>query len=245
MSIEPKLLIHIPKNGGSSLYHNDPDDIWNNVVQDKITTTTIDKHIWLPETTDNWGTPTHYFEFDEPDMKYWNMIGNWDHARIRDIKPECIHSPFAIVRNPWDRTISRYFYSRKNENEEAMGSFEEWLESRHKFANIPYLWLRASRGWYSQLEYITNEEGKVICDILRYEHYDDDLKLYLDLPKNYYVPEINVGTYDGIYREIYTPKTIQIVAAWYKDDIDYFGFDFGTAATRNYWNDEEYKNNNI
>ena len=115
-----------------------------------------------------------------------------------------------------------------------MGSFEEFLESRHQFANIPYLWQRASRGWYSQLEYITNDEGKVVCDILRYEHYDDDLRLYLDLPKNYYLPETNVGTYDGIYREIYTPETIQIVADWYSDDISYFGFDFGTTATRNY-----------
>ncbi len=49
------------------------------------------------------------------------------------------------------------------------------------------------------------------------------------------MPEINVGTYDGIYRDIYTPETIQIVADWYSDDINYFGFDFGTAATRNYY----------
>ena len=59
MSTEPKLFIHIPKNAGSSLYHDAPD-----ILKSKITTTTIDKHIWLPETTDNWGTPTHYFEFD-------------------------------------------------------------------------------------------------------------------------------------------------------------------------------------
>jgi hypothetical protein len=232
MSIEPKLFIHIPKTGGSSLYHGAPE-----LITSKITTATVEKHIILPETTDKWGVPTYYFEFDDDDGKYRNLIGNWQHARIRDIKPEFAHSPFTVIRNPWSRTISRYFYSRKNGNEEAQGSFEEWLESRHTFANVPHLWLRASRGWYSQLEYITNEEGKVVCDIMRHENYDEDLRLYLDLPKDFIMPKINVGNYNGVYKEIYTPETIQIVADWHKDDIDYFGFDFDTAATRNYWNE--------
>jgi hypothetical protein len=232
MSIEPKLFIHIPKTGGSSLYHGAPE-----LITSKITTATVEKHIILPETTDKWGVPTYYFEFDDDDGKYRNLIGNWQHTRIRDIKPEFVHSPFTVIRNPWSRTISRYFYSRKNGNEEAQGSFEEWLESRHTFANVPHLWLRASRGWYSQLEYITNEEGKVVCDIMRHENYDEDLRLYLDLPKDFIMPKINVGNYNGVYKEIYTPETIQIVADWHKDDIDYFGFDFDTAATRNYWNE--------
>ena len=82
-----------------------------------------------------------------------------------------------------------------------------------------------------------NEEGKVVCDIMRHENYDEDLRLYLDLPKDFIMPKINVGNYNGVYKEIYTPETIQIVADWHKDDIDYFGFDFDTAATRNYWNE--------
>lgn len=230
MSTEPKLFIHIPKTGGSSLYHGVPE-----IITSKITTATVEKHMILPETTDRWGVPTYYFPFDGQEQKSLDLIGNWQHTRIRDIKPEFVHSPFTVIRNPWSRTISRYFYSRKNGNEEAQGSFEEWLESRHKFANVPHLWLRASRGWYSQLEYITNEEGKVVCDIMRHENYDEDLRLYLDLPKDFIMPKINVGNYNGVYKEIYTPETIQIVADWHKDDIDYFGFDFDTAATRNYY----------
>ena len=35
------------------------------------------------------------------------------------------------------------------------------------------------------------------------------------------------------YKDYYTDKTIQIVADWYAADIDRFGFDFDTSATRN------------
>jgi hypothetical protein len=34
------------------------------------------------------------------------------------------------------------------------------------------------------------------------------------------------------YREFYNDKTIQIIADWYADDINAFGFDFDTSATK-------------
>ena len=54
------------------------------------------------------------------------------------------------------------------------------------------------------------------------------------------IPEINGDNWVGRgkrvrYKNIYTPETIQIVADWYKEEIDYFGFDFDTSATRNYY----------
>ena len=45
------------------------------------------------------------------------------------------------------------------------------------------------------------------------------------------VTRLNKGTYKDLYNE----KTIQIVADWYKDDIETWGFDFDTGATKNYW----------
>ena len=44
--------------------------------------------------------------------------------------------------------------------------------------------------------------------------------------------DLNKGTYQDLYNE----KTIQIVADWYKDDIEMWGYDFDTGAQRNYWN---------
>jgi hypothetical protein len=36
--------------------------------------------------------------------------------------------------------------------------------------------------------------------------------------------------------EYYTDETKNIIGDWYKDDIDYWGFEFETGAQRNYWN---------
>ena len=36
------------------------------------------------------------------------------------------------------------------------------------------------------------------------------------------------------YKDLYTKNTIQLIADWYKKDIDYWGFDFDTPATKNY-----------
>lgn len=38
-------------------------------------------------------------------------------------------------------------------------------------------------------------------------------------------------------KDYYTEKTIQIVADWYQKDIDYWGFDFDSSATKNYYFD--------
>jgi len=40
---------------------------------------------------------------------------------------------------------------------------------------------------------------------------------------------------EGSYKDLYTPETKQIIGDWYKEDIDFFGFDFDTGATKNIW----------
>ena len=45
------------------------------------------------------------------------------------------------------------------------------------------------------------------------------------------VTALNTGT----YKDLYTPETIQIIADWYKDDIEFWGFDFDGGPTKNFW----------
>ena len=123
-------------------------------------------------------------------------------------------------------------------------SFEAFLEERHKWGNDEFMWHRAVRGWYPAFDHVSDEKGeKVKCDILRFEHYNEDTKLYLGMlqnpnPRNVTrVSSDNGNTGYGLsYKDIYTKETIQIIADWYKKDIDYWGFDFDTAATRKFWN---------
>ena len=70
--------------------------------------------------------------------------------------------------------------------------------------------------------------------MMRFEHLNKDLEDYFGIDemsgaRN--VTAVNKGT----YHDVYTDKTIQIVADWYKADIDMFGYDFDTGAQKNMW----------
>lgn len=225
-----KIFIHIPKNGGMTIRRN-PD------LRNKVFLATPNNHISVAYTT----------ELTETMNKYGEHHG-YEHARWRDLRVDLRqqHKAFAFVRNPWDRVVSRFLFAKKvieiEEDSDHYGetdyadvsSLEAFLEERHKWANVPFFWHRATRGWYNQFDYVSDDSGKVRCDILRFENYNDDIKSYLWTLSNPQ-PRNVTGLLKGKYQDLYTDKTIQIVADWYKQDIDYWGFDFDTGATRNYW----------
>lgn len=167
----------------------------------------------------------------------------FEHARWRDLSPAAQkHQAFAIIRNPWDRVVSRYFFAKKVIEVEKksdpsyadVSSFEAFLEERHKWGNVEYMWHRAIRGWYPASDYITDLQGNIKCDILSFENYNQEICDYFKLdiiPKARNVTGLNKKS----YKDMYTPETIQIIADWYKSDIDMFGYDFDTGPTKNTW----------
>jgi len=171
-----------------------------------------------------------------------------EHARWRDLKIDFrnTHGAFAIIRNPWDRVVSRYMFAKKLiEIEKTLpigyadvSSFEAFLEERFKWAGEEFMWHRAIRGWYPAWDHVSDEKGlECKTDNIRFGHLNEDMCKYFNL-KNM-SPARNVTDFmkEGeTYRNQYTDKTIQIIADWYKKDIDYWGFDFDTEATKNYWN---------
>ena len=167
-----------------------------------------------------------------------------EHARWRDIKPSVrnLYDAFAVARNPWDRVVSRYFFAKKVievEKKEPVGkhridSFESFLEERFEFGGQDYMWHRAIRGWFPSVDYVCDANGVLRCDMMRFENLNEDLEAYFDIEemsgaRN--VTAVNKGT----YQDVYSDKTIQIVADWYKADIDMFGYDFDTGAQKNTW----------
>jgi len=220
-----KIFIHIPKNAGMTIRRSPQ-------LKDKIQAATPDIH--------------RSRQYTESVLARMNKIGDhhgFEHARWRDLNPSFArgHDAFAIVRNPWDRVVSRYFFAKKVievEKKEPVGkhkidSFEHFLEERHEWGNMKYMWHRAIRGWYPAYDYVTDEAGKIRCDIMRFENLNDDIKAYFKLADMSRAR--NVTGLNEDYKTIYTPETIQIVADWYKKDIDTWGFDFDTGATKNYW----------
>lgn len=163
-----------------------------------------------------------------------------EHARLRDVslKVRAALRPVALIRNPWARVVSRFTFamatmeSGSSPAGYAARDFEAFLEERHVFGGRPYYWHRAIRGWYPQLDYVLDEEGRIGVDLLRLEHFDAEVGRYFALEGPLERRNVTgLGRLD--YRSFYTPRTIALVADWYARDIEAFGFDFDTPARRN------------
>ena len=177
----------------------------------------------------NGGTSVH---------KETTNILSFGHYRWRDVPRDIryIYQSFAVIRNPWARMVSRYVMgiptSDTNDHGVKWNTFEEFLETRYVWKVDIHSVVDPIRSWSTQYDYVCDESGIVRCDILRLEHIDYELVSYLQLNTPYIVRE-NVGDYTRNYQDYYNEQTIQIVADWYEQDIDYWGFDFDTSATKN------------
>ena len=219
-----KLFIHIPKNAGMTIRRS---PMLNNKIM--LAGSNIHK------------SP----EYSQAVLDKMNSLGDhhgFEHARWRDVHPSIRdrNNAFAVIRNPWDRVVSRYFFAKKvievekkvSKEYADVSSFEAFLEERHKWGSEKYMWHRAVRGWYPAFDHVSDDSGRVRCDIIRFENLNDDLCEYFniaEMSKARNVTAINSGT----YRDVYTPETIQVVADWYKKDIEHWGYDFDTGPTRN------------
>jgi hypothetical protein len=195
--------IHIPKNGGQSVRH----------------ALELRKDISLSR-------PYHY--------RYIDIVGQvGDDLRF-----------FCIVRNPWSRTASRYMFGKQNASlwpqddprkKFIMNATFDAFVREQKILPIPehpgMPWMGPLSSWFNQLEWITNQDGVVACDCLRLESLTEDISDYLG--REIKIRRRNVTNNKYSYREMYNDELIQIVADTFKDDIDYFGFDFDSAATKN------------
>lgn len=221
-----KIFIHIPKNAGMSIRHSD-------YLKDKILVAGAALH-----------KNAMYTKVLRDTMASLGDHHGEEHARWRDLSPTYTmkYDAFAVIRNPWDRVVSRYFFAKKVIEVEKkvpssyadVSSFEAFLEERHKWGNREYMWHRAVRGWYPAVDHITDLQGNLMCDMISYENYEQDLCDYFKLPEMTR-PRNVTGLNKGTYMDLYTPETIQVVADWYKADIDMFGYDFDSGPTRNTW----------
>lgn len=222
-----KIFIHIPKNAGMTVRSSI-------VLRNRI----VQANELLHKSK----------EYTAAVLETMNKNGDhhgFPHSRWRDLKPNvtALNTAFAIVRNPWDRVVSRYFFAKKVIEVELkspgdyadVSSFDAFLEERHKWGGKEYMWHRAIRGWYPAFDYVSNEAGIIKSDIMRFENLNEDLCKYFNLEQMSEARNVT-GLNSGTYQDLYTPETIQIVADWYQKDIDTWGYDFDSGPTRNFWN---------
>jgi hypothetical protein len=149
---------------------------------------------------------------------------------------------FTVVRNPWDRLVSLYQYS-KNINVTVNGEavlgfsntqaqqylnainnitvwpdFNTWVERLENF-KLPEIF------WFTMLTPQINWASTVDI-VLRFETLDQDFTQIQDL-LNCKVPldKENSSMHDH-YKYLYNNKTKDLVYHWFKDDIEKWGYEF-------------------
>ena len=116
---------------------------------------------------------------------------------------------FTFVRNPWDRLVSAYQYSKRFGN---TTDFKEWIvdiDLNHKYG--------------PQYDFVKG------CDFIgKFENLEEDFNIVCDkigIPRQD-LPHKNKSKHKH-YSEYYDDETREIVAEKYAEDIDRFNYKFG------------------
>ncbi len=140
----------------------------------------------------------------------------------------------SLVRNPWARTVSQYFFTRKDVKPNFLDrvrrgttrkfhnlGFEAWVSNR---------WIKYQQtgAISSQLSKLTDLEGNLLIDhVGRLE----DVQATLDWltgrlgVERIGMPHVNRAT-KGYYASYYTPRTRGMVEEMCREDIEYFKYQF-------------------
>lgn len=160
----------------------------------------------------------------------------------------------AVVRNPWAREFSKYKFlmaqtlvidnkdsdrrralvARYNCSATDLGwknGFKNYLEMRHEFKDQPWTWLHACETFWTQRSYLVID-NKIPDNMLvvRQEQLEEDMKEFGLASR---ISKTNASPSSLDYVDVYDPESYKIVGDMYKEDIDYWGFDFDNSAVRN------------
>jgi hypothetical protein len=224
------IFVHIPKTAGTSI---------ENILSDRP-----NGEISLPRIS----SVTNYREFtgwDNVNM-YWLQ-----HATMQQIHDDYIgdfrgYFKFAIVRNPWERTISDYIWIQKTMN--ISGSVKSYLLLTDAFSILKIRDERYYRLDHTipQYNFLFDTDNNQLVDFIgRFENLQEDFNIVCDkigIPQQQLAytkkQRDSTGRYTTIsnesrkyvqkhYTEFYDEETNQIVAEKYAKDIEMFGYKFG------------------
>lgn len=136
---------------------------------------------------------------------------------------------FTVVRNPWDKVVSLYEYRRKKNKTKIASSgmtFTEWVKLTHGHARDPYYYNNI-KSFQAQVEWLKDDQDEIAIDfIARFESLKSDFdKIKSATGIRADLPHLNASTRES-YQNYYTDETRELVARWYQEDIDLFGYTF-------------------
>ena len=160
-----------------------------------------------------------YFSLKDKEIFFFNShITCYDfYDLFNKVKFKEFHK-FAVVRNPWDRMVSRYFYSKKINNKFKKFTFEEFIEYDIKF-NLKVL---------NQYEFCTKDRKNFCLDsVIKFENINQDFqKINTTIFNNSKsLKHLNRTSHDN-YRKYYNENLKDKIYINFKEDINNFGYEF-------------------
>ena len=139
------------------------------------------------------------------------------HADIYEIKRKFKNSynnyrKFTIIRNPYDKMVSWYFYLKRNLGDYDIIEFNEWIKDPSKFwhANDPISFLKPQCDWIDNT-----------VEIIRFENLDNELNKFFNKKIN--LPITNKSNHNH-YLEYYNDESLNIIYNRYKKDFEQFNY---------------------
>lgn len=156
-----------------------------------------------------------------------------------------IKEVIAVVRNPWDRAVSAYKFIKQEKGGAYFSpklieeiSFNEFIK---RMIEIDMLLFKKNKTWTyftPQINWIDNSKKYII---LRYENFNEDF-VKIQKKFNFYenLPHVNMS-YDPndlnstnqhnnmdlkLYRAYYNDETKELIASYFKEDIEQFKYEF-------------------
>ena len=156
-----------------------------------------------------------------PERRHHPSVGFYEHMpawRVRAYVGEEVwrsYFKFTFERNPWDRQVSWFYYNVVDKGKTI--SFDDFLRRR--------------RGAFVEnYDLYSDDDDKIILDFVgRYEELESGFAEVLSrigLNEPIAFPHVNHSQRSTHYRAFYKDRTREIVANWYRREIDHFGYGF-------------------
>jgi len=130
---------------------------------------------------------------------------------------------FGVVRNPFDRVVSYHEHIIRHNKRNPNSRFKEWVKT-----DLSNSFFTKEHNFMNMFKY--NKE--IVCDyFVRQENMENDVKVLFERLniQDYELLHIKHKTKrkDDDYRSFYDEETKKIVYDCFRDDIEYFGYEFG------------------
>jgi len=131
----------------------------------------------------------------------------------------------AVVRNPFDRMVSMFFFAKKHNlgslYDISLDSFDEFVEGFYKASDDPNFFHAKT-----QCDYMKGSDNVTVC---RFENLKDDITKFIrDNGLSFSIGDLQKlnSTEHSDYKNYYTDKSKGIVMDMWKDDLTRFSYSF-------------------